>query len=86
MFKDCKNLTTVPNLPATTLAEECYYKMFDGCTSLKIKQQDTKTEDEGYIFTCPGEGGIPKNAVTNMFHDCACTGFEDTPNPGKSYY
>ena len=36
MFIDCENLTTAPaTLPATTLAEGCYYSMFDGCYALK---------------------------------------------------
>ena len=36
MFQDCTSLTTVPEqlLPATTLAEGCYNKMFGQCTSL----------------------------------------------------
>ena len=34
MFQGCTNLTTAPELPATTLAEYCYYAMFYGCTSL----------------------------------------------------
>ena len=28
MFSDCSNLTVAPNLPATTLANNCYYSMF----------------------------------------------------------
>ena len=34
MFIDCKNLTSAPELPATTLASSCYNHMFYGCTSL----------------------------------------------------
>ena len=34
MFYECTNITTAPELPATTLAESCYRSMFDGCTSL----------------------------------------------------
>ena len=34
MFYDCTSLTKAPALPATTLANECYYCMFYGCTSL----------------------------------------------------
>ena len=34
MFRGCTNLTTAPNLSATTLANYCYYGMFYGCTSL----------------------------------------------------
>ena len=34
LFKDCAVLTSAPELPATTLAKECYNSMFSGCTSL----------------------------------------------------
>ena len=34
MFSGCTSLTTAPELPATTLATECYRNMFYGCTSL----------------------------------------------------
>lgn len=34
MFKNCSNLTTAPELPATTLASSCYSNMFNNCTAL----------------------------------------------------
>lgn len=34
LFKDCSSLLTAPELPATTLANHCYYYMFDHCSSL----------------------------------------------------
>ena len=34
LFKDCTSLTKAPELPATTLSENCYMSMFEGCTSL----------------------------------------------------
>ena len=34
LFKGCTSLTQAPELPATTLAYECYSDMFVGCTSL----------------------------------------------------
>lgn len=34
MFGSCTNLTEAPELPATILADKCYYEMFRGCTSL----------------------------------------------------
>ena len=34
MFKSCTSLTQAPELPATTLANRCYYSMFGGCVSL----------------------------------------------------
>ena len=35
MFEGCTSLTKAPTLPATTLAEFCYWNMFKGCTSLE---------------------------------------------------
>jgi hypothetical protein len=34
MFENCTSLTEAPVLPATTLADNCYFGMFSGCTSL----------------------------------------------------
>ena len=34
LFAGCSVLTSAPELPATTLAEDCYSGMFSGCTSL----------------------------------------------------
>ena len=34
MFYGCTSLTDAPELPATTLANNCYSSMFYGCTSL----------------------------------------------------
>ena len=34
LFYGCSVLTSAPELPATTLANDCYYCMFEGCTSL----------------------------------------------------
>ena len=34
MFSNCSSLTTAPALPATTLANSCYYQMFSGCKAL----------------------------------------------------
>jgi hypothetical protein len=33
MFSGCTSLTEAPELPATTLAESCYYYMFSTCKS-----------------------------------------------------
>ena len=34
LFKNCTLLASAPELPATTLANECYSSMFDGCAKL----------------------------------------------------
>lgn len=35
LFENCSVLTSAPELPATSLAYNCYYCMFSGCTNLK---------------------------------------------------
>lgn len=35
LFKNCTLLASAPELPATTLANECYSSMFEGCAKLK---------------------------------------------------
>ena len=34
MFSACTSLTQAPELPATTLADSCYFAMFYNCSSL----------------------------------------------------
>ena len=49
MFGGCTNLTTAPELPATTLTNFCYQKMFSGCTNLNyIKAMFTTTPSTTY--------------------------------------
>jgi hypothetical protein len=61
MFYGCTGLTTAPELPATTLVENCYASMFRGCTSLNhIKMLATD---------------IPaSNCLTNWVKNVASTG------------
>jgi hypothetical protein len=40
MFYGCTSLTTAPVLPATTLADWCYQRMFYNCSSLVIVQSE----------------------------------------------
>ena len=64
MFSKCTNLTQAPELPATTLAEECYNNMFSGCTKLsriKVAFTDWGTGTDNWLegvaengtFICP---------------------------------
>ena len=57
MFFNCTGLTTAPALPATTLAEYCYYYMFRGCTGLTTAPVLPATT-------------LVKNCYGNMFYGC----------------
>jgi hypothetical protein len=49
MFNGCTNLASAPELPATTLTNSCYYRMFYNCTNLNyIKAMFTTTPSSTY--------------------------------------
>ena len=52
LFQNCKAMTSAPDLPAETLAEECYSFMFDGCTSLKTAPELPATTLAGFCYYC----------------------------------
>ena len=83
LFKDCAVLTSTPELPATTLADFCYYSMFYGCTSLTAAPElkATTLADFCYnsmFFGCKSLTAAPKLPATelkkfcygNMFYGC----------------
>ena len=51
LFLNCSVLTSAPELPATTLADECYYGMFGGCTSLTATPELPATKLADYCYT-----------------------------------
>ena len=57
LFENCSVLTSAPELPATTLATDCYYEMFYGCTSLTSAPKLPATTLANYCYQ-------------NMFVDC----------------
>ena len=50
LFNECKVLTSAPELPATTLAENCYVGMFYGCTSLTSAPELKATTLADYCY------------------------------------
>ena len=57
MFAGCTNLTTAPELPATTLGNGCYGSMFSGCTSLVTAPKLPAT-------------ALTESCYQSMFHGC----------------
>ena len=50
-FFACSYLTKAPSLPATNLVEGCYYRMFEGCQSLKeVRISATTTATTTYAL------------------------------------
>ena len=50
LFENCKAITSAPDLPAETLAEDCYSFMFRGCTSLKTAPKLPATTLAGFCY------------------------------------
>ena len=67
MFKGCTSLETAPDLLASTLQEQCYYYMFDGCTSLNSIKMTAK-----YLYY---QSSTPATySLTNWVRNVAATG------------
>ena len=70
LFENCSVLTSAPELPATSLADNCYYCMFSGCTNLKSAPE----------LPAPT---LTKNCYTYMFS--GCTNLKTAPElPAKN--
>lgn len=84
LFRDCKTLTTMPDLPATTLTSNCYYRMFRNCSGLTTaKNLPATTLAEGCYLEmfslCTSLANVPaqlpattleKNCYRNMYNGC----------------
>ena len=74
MFNQCTNLTTAPELPATTLASSCYSSMFRLCRSLTTAPElpATTLADDCYssMFYACGLTTTPELPATTLADDC----------------
>ena len=57
LFYGCTNLTTAPELPATTLADYCYMGMFENCSNLTTAPSLPATN-------------LAESCYRNMFYNC----------------
>ena len=82
LFRDCTVLTSAPELPATTLAEDCYHWMFLGCTSLTDAPVLPATTLSYGCYSCMFEGctsltQAPELPATVLAEACYELMFED---------
>ena len=75
LFKDCAVLTSAPDLPATTLADECYFKMFYGCTKLTsapVLPATTLARScyQAMFFGCTSLEKAPELKATTLAYQC----------------
>ena len=75
LFKNCAVLTSAPELPATTLADDCYYSMFLGCTSLTATPELPATKLADYCYSsmflgCTSLTSAPELPATTLAEGC----------------
>ena len=96
MFFDCTNLTTAPELPATSLSSYCYSTMFYGCTSLTTAPALTATTLEsfcyqGMFYMCTSLTTAPALPATTLSDGCYfemlsnCTKFKVSSSKTGAY-
>ena len=66
LFYNCTALTSAPDLPATTLAEYCYYSMFEYCSSLKKAPALPAQTLESVCYTSMFNGCTNLSSVTML--------------------
>ena len=96
LFKNCAALTSAPELPATTLASNCYYGMFQGCTNLKTAPElpATTLASNCYahmFYGCTNLDTAPELPATTLASNCyahmfyGCTNLDTAPElPAKT--
>ena len=67
LFRDCAALTRAPELPATTLATSCYYKMFYECSSLvQAPELPALSIPDSFLY----DGTTVSGCYVSMFEGC----------------
>ena len=85
LFNGCSVLTSAPELPATKLAEDCYYQMFSGCTNLTAAPElpATTLENSCYrdmFWSCTKLTSAPELPATTLANYCYYGMFEKCTN------
>ena len=89
LFDGCSVLTSAPELPATTLADDCYYKMFKGCTSLTSAPElpaDALADVcyFGMFYGCTSLTSAPELKATEVAYKCYGSMFSDCTSLEKA--
>ena len=66
LFNGCAALTSAPELPATKLADYCYYSMFEGCKSLTAVPELPATTLENHCYHSMFGGCISLTAASEL--------------------
>ena len=90
LFYDCSVLTSAPELPAKTLAKDCYKSMFFNCTSLTSAPKLPATTLAGSCYNsmfsgCTSLTAAPELPATTLVYSCydsmfnGCTSLTSAP-------
>ena len=90
LFYNCMALTSAPELPATSLADSCYFSMFKGCTSLTEAPELPATTLASYCYEsmfygCTSLTKAPELPATTLAERCyqsmlsGCTSLTTAP-------
>ena len=85
LFENCSVLTSAPELPATTLANNCYSNMFSGCKNLTSAPELPATTLANYCYDsmfrlCTKLTSAPKLPATTLADDCYSGMFSNCTN------
>ena len=85
LFNNCTALTTAPELPAITLADNCYFGMFYNCSSLttapKLPAQTMKDRCYCYMFNgCSSLTTAPELPAQTLDEYCYAQMFQNCTN------
>ena len=85
LFQNCSVLTSAPELPATTLADNCYYSMFLNCTNLiaapKLPATTLANSCYSFMFSkCKNLTSAPELPATTLANNCYGCMFSDCKN------
>ena len=74
MFEGCTSLTTAPELPATTLAKNCYNYMFNSCSKLNyvkamFTSKSTYYDTNAWLKKVSSTGTFVKNSAATWTND-----------------
>lgn len=80
LFENSSVLTSAPELPATKLADYCYYSMFNGCTKLTSAPVLPATKLVDYCYGnmfdgCTSLTAAPELPATKLAGSCYCEMF-----------
>ena len=85
LFENSSVLTSAPELPATKLADYCYYSMFNGCTKLTSAPVLPATKLAGscyceMFYNCTSLESAPELPATELAESCYCKVFYGCKN------